>query len=70
MKHITLKKPHYKGLFSLILLVLVVAEYRFLWVDVGSSGASSDAQIFGLSKLRKKDEDGDLGLPPPVVDRC
>ena len=52
-----------KGFYSLVLLALVDAKYRFLWVDVGSSGSSSDAQIFNCSKLRKKIEDGTLGLP-------
>ena len=47
------------------MLALVDAEYKFLWVDVGSSGSSSDAQIFNCSKLRRKTENGTLGLPPP-----
>ena len=54
-----------QGLFFLVLLALVDTEYRFLWVDVGSSGSSSNAQIFNNSKLRKKIEDGTLGIPPP-----
>jgi hypothetical protein len=37
---------NYNGYFSSILLGLVYAEYRFLWVDVCTNGASSDAQIF------------------------
>ena len=32
---------------------------------MGSSGPSSDAQIFNLSDLGEKIEDGSLGLPPP-----
>ena len=40
-----------------MLLVLVDAEYRFFWVDCGSSLYSSDAQI-----LRGKIGDGTLGL--------
>ena len=72
-KHIAMNKPkksgseYYtcKGFFSLVLLALVNAEYRFPWIDVGSSGSSLDAQIFNCSKLREKIEDGTLGLPPP-----
>ena len=71
--HITMKKPkksgsdyyNYKGFFSLVLLALVKTEYRFFWVNVGSSGSSSDAQIFNKSDLREKIVDGTLGLPAP-----
>ena len=55
---------NYKGFFSLVLLALV-SEYRFVWVDVGSSGSSSDAQIFNLSEMKKKIKDSTLGLLPP-----
>ena len=48
--------------FSLVLLALVDAEYRFPWVNVESSG-SSDAQIFNNRDLREKIEDGTSGLP-------
>ena len=72
-KHIAMKNPknscseyfNYKGYFSLILLALVNAEYKFLWVNVGVSGSLSDAQIFNCSKLRRKIENSTLGLPPP-----
>ena len=60
-KHIAIKKPkksgseyfNYKGYFSLVLLALVDADYKFLWVNTGASGSSSDAQIFNCSKLKK-----------------
>ena len=53
-KHIAIKKPkksgseyfNYKGYFSLVLLALVNADYKFLWVNVGASGSLFDAQIF------------------------
>ena len=65
-----MKKPKKSGseyfnnkvYFSLV-LALVDAEYKFLWVNVGASGSSSDAQIF--SKRKQKIENGTLGLPPP-----
>ena len=59
-----------KGLFFLVLLVLVDAEYRFFLVDAGSSSSSSDAQIVNCSKLREKIKDGTLGLLPtePLVE--
>ena len=37
---------NYNGCLSMVLLALVDTKYRFLWVDVGSSGSSTDAQIF------------------------
>ena len=72
-KHITIKKPkksgseyfNYKGYFSLVLLALFDAEYNFLWVNVGASGSSFDAQIFNSSKRSRKIQNGTLGLPPP-----
>ena len=72
-KHIAMKKPkksgseyfNYKGYFSLVLLALVDADYKFLWLHMEASGSSSDAQIFNRSKL-KRIENGTLGLPPPA----
>ena len=48
-----------------MLLAPVDTEYRLLWVDLGSSRSSSDAQVFNRSDLREKIEDGNLGLPAP-----
>ena len=74
-KHIAIKKPkksgseyfNYKGYFSLVLLALVGADCKFLWVNAGASGSSSDAQIFNRSKLKRRTENGTLGLPPPEL---
>ena len=54
-----------KDFFSLVLMVLINAEYRFLRIDCGSSGSSSDAQIFNRSNLRDKIEDSNFGLAAP-----
>ena len=75
-KHIAMKKAkkpgsdyyNYKSFFPLVLLALVDADYRFLWVDVGSSGSLSEGQIFNISKMNKKIKDGTLGplTPEPL----
>ena len=52
-KHVTIRKPpkseslyhNYKGIFSIVMLVLVDAVYRFRWVDIGTEGSCSDAHI-------------------------
>ena len=72
-KHIAIKKPkkssseyfNYKGYFSFVLLALVDADYKFLWVNAGTSGSSSVAQIFNCIKLKRRIENKTLGLPPP-----
>ena len=56
-KHIAVKKPkksdseyfNYKGYFSVVLLALVDADYKFLCINMGASGSSSDTQIFNCS---------------------
>ena len=72
-KHIAIKKPkksgseyfNFKGYFSLVLLALVDADYKFLWVNKGASGSSPDAQIFNRSQLKRRIENRTLGLPTP-----
>ena len=44
------------------------AEYRFLWIDCGSSVSCTDPQIFNRRDLREKLVDGNFGLPAPVPD--
>ena len=61
-KHIVMKKAkksgseyyNYKHFFFLVLLTLVDAEYRFLWVNVGLSGSSSDAHILTEASCEKR----------------
>ena len=55
---------NYKGFFS---LALVDAEYRFLWIDCGSSGSCSDVQIFNRSLMKEKIKDSSFGLPEPEL---
>ena len=52
---------NYKGFFSVVLIALV--EYKFRWVDIGTQGSCSDAQIFNHVELKEKIEDGSIGFP-------
>ena len=70
-KHVAIRCPknggslyyNYKGFHSVILLALVDAKYKFLWVDVGTNGSSSDAQIFHGCYLCSGIVDGTLDVP-------
>ena len=72
-KHVRIRCPpktsslyhNYKGFFSVILMALVDAQYKFLWIDVGGNGAMSDAQIYNDSELKTCLEDGTIGFPEP-----
>ena len=71
-KHVAIKRPsnsgslyyNYKGFFSIVMLALVDANYKFMWVDVGTNGSSSDSQIFNSCDLKEMIEDDKLGIPP------
>ena len=54
---------NYEGFHSIILLALVDAKYKFLWVDVGTNGSSSDAHIFNDCYLRSGIVYGTLDIP-------
>lgn len=55
----------YKGHHSMIMLALVDAHYRFMYVDVGAQGRSSDAGVWDRCKLREYLEKEKLQVPPP-----
>jgi hypothetical protein len=54
---------NYKGFFSVVLMGVVDAHYRFIYVNVGSTGAESDGGVFLKTKLRDLLDDNELGLP-------
>jgi hypothetical protein len=74
-KHIAIRQPwgsgstyrNYKGFFSIVLMALVDADYKFLWVDVGAEGMMSDAQIYNASELKEclDSKDNVLNMPAP-----
>lgn len=71
-KHIAIKCPagggsyyfNYKGFHSIVMMALVDAHHRFLYVDVGANGAVSDGGLFQETDLRESLEQNTIGLPP------
>ena len=48
---------NYKGTLSVVLFVLIDADYKFIYVDVGCNGRISDVGFFGMQvflRLLKK----------------
>ena len=72
-KHVAIRCPpnsgslyhNYKHFFSVVLLALADADYKFLWIDCGGLGSMSDAQIFKESELKQCLEDGTIRFPAP-----
>jgi hypothetical protein len=50
--------------FSIVLLAVADAKYRFVIVDVGAYGSSSDCGILQHSKLGSKLQSDALNIPP------
>ena len=48
------------------MLALVDGQYKFRWVDVGTAGSCSDAQILNTCHLKRKIDDGNIGFPDPA----
>ncbi|CAG2239080.1 unnamed protein product [Mytilus edulis] len=44
---------NYKVFFSVVLMALVDADYKFIWIDVGSDGSGNDASIYNGSELKE-----------------
>ena len=70
-KHVLIKPHHsgsyyfnYKHTFSLVLLALVDADYKFLFVDIGTNGRVFDGRVFRNSSLSKAVETNSLNFPP------
>lgn len=70
-KHIRVKKPNksgslyynYKHYFSIVLLAVCDADYKFTCIDVGAYGKCSDSSIFKNSILYKKLINTNLRIP-------
>jgi len=72
-KHVAIVAPansgslfyNYKHFFSIVLLALVDANYKFLYVDVGCYGRSADGGVFNNSTLSKALASNCLNIPAP-----
>lgn len=61
-KHVRIKAPqhsgslffNYKDYFSIVMLALVDADYKFVAVDAGSYGKEGDSNIYRKSMIGKK----------------
>ena len=72
-KHIMLQTParsgslfyNYKGTFSIVLMAIVDAQYKFTFIDVGAYGSNADGAIFNRSAFGLALINGELDIPPP-----
>jgi hypothetical protein len=70
-KHVRIRAPNcsgsmnfnYKGFFSIVLMAIIDARYRFVLVDIGSSGSMSDGGVLARSAIGRALETGTLNLP-------
>lgn len=71
-KHILIDPPvnsgslyyNYKDTYSIVLLALVDAQLRFIYVDVGTNGRISDSGIWNKSTLKAHIDSNSLKIPP------
>ncbi|RZF43630.1 hypothetical protein LSTR_LSTR009227 [Laodelphax striatellus] len=72
-KHVEIQAPqnsgslyyNYKKTFSIVLLALVDANYKFVIIDVGGYGKSSDGGLLTKLILGKRLDEGTLNIPAP-----
>ena len=71
-KHIMIQCPsnsgslffNYKSYFSIVLLAVALADYRFVMVDIGAYGSSNDSGVLNHTALFKCLKNKKLGIPP------
>ena len=56
---------NYKGYYSIMLMALVEADYKFVLVNIGCSGSCSDAQFWNDCDLRHHIVTNRIGWPNP-----
>ena len=72
-KHISIERPknsgslyyNYKGFYSVVLLAICDAKYRFTHADIGQYGSGNDSGVLKHSKLGQGFENNEFDIPPP-----
>ena len=72
-KHVVITSPaksgslffNYKQTFSINLMALVDANYKFIYVDIGQYGSNADGPVFQKSQFGKMYMRGELDVPGP-----
>ena len=72
-KHVVIETPtdsgshfqNYKGTRSIVLMALVDADLKFVYIDVGANGKTNDAGIWGRCGLKAALENNTVNLPAP-----
>lgn len=70
-KHVTVQCPinsgsqffNYKKFFSIVLMAVCDAKYKFIFVDIGAYGSVSDGAVFRDSKFGRGIDNGHIVLP-------
>jgi hypothetical protein len=57
---------NYKGFFSIVLMALVDADYKFINVNVGAAGRESDGGVFQNTSICRGLEDNSCNVPDPT----
>ena len=73
VKHVVVQAPaksgslyfNYKGTFSLNLMALVDANYKFTYIDIGDYGSNADGSVFKNCEFGKAFLNDDLDVPDP-----
>ena len=73
-KHVLVQAPaqsgssffNYKHTHSIVLMAVVDARYRFIYIDIGAFGRQSDGNIFQNCTLGQALRNQTLNLPPPT----